>query len=257
MGILDFEKFQVKDVGRQIKGNKTNSFLQFLLGGATPFGAKLWGKLLGRDFEPFVNEFGGPTDKRFDRADAAGVDTGFARDSHAVAKMIAAAYGANALGGIGTPAAQPGAAASGQALGSTAGTGSGATLGNTPGLLGGGTFPGAVGGSAAPLGNTGAVLGVGGGAGIGTGIGVGGGAAASGQAAGSTVGGGPEGFKIDGSSGNNFMDQLQQQRPNLGGQQQGGGDAMSKIQLVQLMMEIRRLQEEKDAEKRRQLGIGF
>jgi len=253
-GIRDtekFERFQIKDVGRQIKGNKTNSFLQFLLGGATPFGAKLWSKILGRDLTPFVNQLGGPTDKRFKDARQSGIDTGLSEKSHQVAALIAAYNGAQGIFPAAAPGASSGgveagnalsqmfpqaageglgAAASGQALGSTAGVGAGATLGNTPGLLGGGTFPGAVGGSAAPLGNTGAVLGVGGGAGAGGGA----------------------------TGGNNFMDQLQQQRPNLGGQQQqGGGGAMDKVQLIQLMMEIRRLQEEKDAEKRRQLGIGF
>jgi len=99
MGILDFEQFQLKDWWNQIKENKGDSALQFILGAADPFSAKVWGKVLGKDFEPFVNQFGGPTDERFARADEAGVDTGFARDSHAIVQSIVGAYGANALGG--------------------------------------------------------------------------------------------------------------------------------------------------------------
>jgi len=267
-GITDtekFERFQIKDVGKQIKNNKTNSLLQFLFGGATPLGAALWSKIFGRELTPFVNQLGGPTKKRFKDARQSGIDTGLSEKSHTVAGIIAAYNGAQGLEGLlpqagGAVAGSEGlgAAASGQALGSTAGVGTGAQLGNTAGLLqgGGGTAIANTGVNA--IGNT--LAGAAGATGPLAAFGGGTGAAATGQAAGSTVGGGPEGFKIDGSSGNSFTDQLKDQRPNMNQQQQqGGGGAMDKIQLIQLMMEIRRLQEEKEEEARRRRfsGQGF
>ena len=91
---FDFEKFALGDIWDRIKDNPE----QLLLGAATPVGAELWGGLLGKDFEPFVNEFGGPTDSTIQNAQASGVDTGSAQGLHNVAEGVASIYAGNYFG---------------------------------------------------------------------------------------------------------------------------------------------------------------
>jgi len=95
MSALDFERFQLGRWWDQIKDNPE----QMLLGAATPVGAQLWGGLLGKDYEPLVNMWGGPTDSTWNAAAEQGVDSGDARNAHAVAEGIAKLYTANYFGG--------------------------------------------------------------------------------------------------------------------------------------------------------------
>jgi len=105
--IFDFEKFNLKDMWGKIKDNPE----RLLLGAGDPFSSKLWGGITGKDYEPIVNEFGGPSGGAFDRAKASGIDTGLSRGSHDVAKVIAGMFagnaGMNALTGAAPAAAAP------------------------------------------------------------------------------------------------------------------------------------------------------
>lgn len=107
---FDFERFQLSDWWKKAKKNPE----QLLLGAGTPFGAKAWGKITGKDYEPFVDAMGGPyggstfsvggsTDGGvYGRARDEGINTTPARNSHNVAHAIAAfyagGYGADKLG---------------------------------------------------------------------------------------------------------------------------------------------------------------
>lgn len=95
MSALDFERFQLGRWFDQLKDNPE----QLLLGAATPFGAQMWGGLLGKDYEPLVNMWGGPTDATWQAAEAEGVDSGDARNAHAIAQGISQFYAGNYFGG--------------------------------------------------------------------------------------------------------------------------------------------------------------
>lgn len=108
-----FEGFQLKDWGRKIKESPE----QLLLGAGDPFGAKVWGGITGKDYEPFVDQmggaYGGSTVSAFGKDDGgvygrareAGIDTTAGGKMHDLAHVIsayyAAGYGADALGGGG------------------------------------------------------------------------------------------------------------------------------------------------------------
>ena len=110
---LDFEGFNLSDIWGKIKDNPE----QLLLGAGTPIGAKLWGEILGKDYEPMVNVLGGPMGSGFmglgsggvyNRAQAEGINTKSAIQMHDLAEVIAGTMGiGGAIGGIsniGSPA---------------------------------------------------------------------------------------------------------------------------------------------------------
>jgi hypothetical protein len=121
--LLKFEGFNAKHMLGKIKDNPE----QLLLGAADPFGAKLWGGILGKEYTPIVNQWGGASDDTYTAAQQAGIDTGPGRTGHNIAQAIAAMYagnyGANQLGGLFGGGAQAGAQTSaplgGQATSST------------------------------------------------------------------------------------------------------------------------------------------
>jgi hypothetical protein len=102
---FSFEAFNLGDMFKQIKKNPE----RLLLGAVDPFSSKIWGGITGKDYEPVVNEFGGPSSGSFDRAKAAGINTGISQTSHDLAKVVAGSlaggYGASALVGGGAPTA--------------------------------------------------------------------------------------------------------------------------------------------------------
>ena len=106
--VWDFEKFQLKQWKNQIKENPE----QLLIGAADPFGAELWSGITGKDYTPMVNEFGGPTEDTFTKAQEGGHYNDVSRNSHDAAKMVAAMYAGNGIANIGG-----GSAAGGQAGG--------------------------------------------------------------------------------------------------------------------------------------------
>ena len=113
--LIEFEDMQLKEWGRMLKENPE----QALLGGLTPFGAKAWGKVTGKDYEPFVNMWGGPTEEMYLKAAEKGIDIEDVAKSHQMAEMVASwyagGYGAQQLGALGRAAgmAQPTGSAAG------------------------------------------------------------------------------------------------------------------------------------------------
>lgn len=97
--LFDFAKYHVGDAWSQMKDDPERMFL----GAATPLGTKMWGGILGEDWEPMVNEFGGATDAQFNQADAEGLNTGPSRVMGGIADTIAGIYGgAGAASGLGS-----------------------------------------------------------------------------------------------------------------------------------------------------------
>lgn len=139
--ILSFEGFNLKKIGKLVKKNPE----RLLLGALDPASSKAWGKVLGKDYEPAVDQMGGPTGKTFDEAKAAGIDTGASQTTHGIAHVVAAViaggYGAGQLGG---------------AAGAGAGVGEGVGGGLAEGV-GGGLAEGVGGGLAEGAGGVGAV----------------------------------------------------------------------------------------------------
>jgi hypothetical protein len=140
-----------------------NNFTQNLLGdigndpsrlltGVDPFSTAAWNGVLGTDNQPFVNAFGSPDQQYYDRAAAEGIDTGPASQFHGVADVVAGAFAANGLAGIGGGA---GGAAGGAGTGTAgaagaAGTG-GAGAAGTAAAAGGGGLLSAIGGPSGAL----------------------------------------------------------------------------------------------------------
>jgi len=88
---IDFEKFQFDKWIDQIKENPE----QLVLGAAEPVGAALWSGVTGKDYQPMVSEWGGPTKETFTEAGEAGIDTQAAQGMHDFAQSIAQAYAMN------------------------------------------------------------------------------------------------------------------------------------------------------------------
>lgn len=89
--LFGFEKFQLGSWWKKIRKHPE----QLLLGAAEPVGAKLWGGITGKKYEPLVDEWGGPTESTFDQARASGINTGVGRSVHDAAHTIAALYAMN------------------------------------------------------------------------------------------------------------------------------------------------------------------
>jgi len=108
---LDFERFQLKDWWRKAKDSPE----QLIFGAADPFSAKVMSKITGKEYEPFIDQMGGPyggsalsvggsTDGGvYGRARESGINTKSARNVHNVAHAIAAfkalSAGSGAFGG--------------------------------------------------------------------------------------------------------------------------------------------------------------
>lgn len=147
--VLSNEVSHIGNLGHQIIDNPWKSLVQFGLGGADPFGAKLWSGVTGTKLTPLVGQMGGETDAQYAQSRAGGVNTGPSQFLGHVADAVAAVWGAygasGALGGA-AGAAGDGAAAGGSTLpadvsvgttgagGATAGagasSGAGSLLGN-------------------------------------------------------------------------------------------------------------------------------
>lgn len=85
---FEFEKFQLEDMWRDIKENPERLFIGAIETGSTD----MWNAILGTDYEPLVNQFGGATNARFVEASERGIDVEPAQFMHGVAKDIAQSY---------------------------------------------------------------------------------------------------------------------------------------------------------------------
>lgn len=116
--VTAFEKSNFSDMFKKLKNDPS----QLLIGAGDPFSAKAWGKVTGKEYDPYVNQWGGATEQSYQRAEDKGIDTSNARGAHQVAQAIASYYGTAGLGsalGAAGNAAGIGAGA-GQVLGGAA-----------------------------------------------------------------------------------------------------------------------------------------
>lgn len=158
---LKFDKFALKDMWGKIKDDPE----RLLVGAVDPWSTKMWNKALGKDYEPLVDQMGGPYGGHtvsafgnqdggvYKRAQDAGMDTSEGGTMHDIAHVIAAFYGGQALGG----AAAGGGSTGGIATTSEA-TGFGVGQGGAAGFNGGlgGGMSGGYGYGAAAAGGAGA-----------------------------------------------------------------------------------------------------
>lgn len=98
--VFDFEKFNLGNIGKKIAKNPE----QLLIGAGDPLTAGVWNGVLGTDYKPLVNEWGGATDDTYQKAQENGINTGPGKSMHSLAQGIAGLfagnYGAGKLGGL-------------------------------------------------------------------------------------------------------------------------------------------------------------
>lgn len=93
--VFSFERHKLKNMGRKVKDNPE----QLLIGAGDPFSAKVWGKALGKEYEPLVDQWGGATKDDYQSAEAAGIDTDAGKDMHSLARIISAVFSGKYLAG--------------------------------------------------------------------------------------------------------------------------------------------------------------
>lgn len=102
--LADFEMSQLSDWGQRLKNNP----FKFAVAG-TPLSTKVWNKALNKDWDPAINQWGGPAKETYQSAEEKGIDTSNSQGSHQVAQAIAAAYAGGYAGEVGGAAAGAGA----------------------------------------------------------------------------------------------------------------------------------------------------
>lgn len=108
---------------------------RLLTGSIDPLSTGMWNKILGRNYDPLVNQFGGPTKQTLDDVGANSLARGGFKAADLVAGMFGGAGAANGLGAAANSAGIGGGAGAGGAAGGGAGGGVAEGLG---GLFGGG-----------------------------------------------------------------------------------------------------------------------
>lgn len=98
--IFNFENFNLKNIGNKIAKNPE----RLLFDTNNPITAGFANKVLGTDYEPLTDQFGGATNDTYDKAQAQGINTGPGKTMHGIAKAItsfyAGGYGAGKAGGL-------------------------------------------------------------------------------------------------------------------------------------------------------------
>jgi hypothetical protein len=98
--IANNAKFEVSRGDDQIAALKKDPERMFMGPlGATTVGTKLSNRVLGTDYDPIVNQLGGPTNKQFSNAAAAGIDTRDAGLVHTIIHAIVSFYAGGYFGG--------------------------------------------------------------------------------------------------------------------------------------------------------------
>jgi hypothetical protein len=109
VGIFDFDKFALKDIWGQIKDNPE----RLLVGAIDPWSTKAWNSALGKDWEPMIDQMGGPYGGHtvsafgnqdggvYKRAADAGIDTKKGGQMHDIAHIVSAFYGGQGIMGLG------------------------------------------------------------------------------------------------------------------------------------------------------------
>lgn len=86
--VFDFERSALKDHLGKIKEDPE----RLLIGAGDPASSKLWGKVLNKDYEPLVDQWGGAPQDAYVNAEKRGIDTTAGAAMHQVAKSIASNY---------------------------------------------------------------------------------------------------------------------------------------------------------------------
>ncbi len=122
-------KWHVSDMGKKFREDPERGFL----GITTPFEGAVWGKALGKNYEPATDMWGAPTERQNQAATAQGINTAPNEKGHTAAKVIAsmigAGYAAGAMGGGGVGAG--GAEGAGAGAGAYGGFDSAAVAGGS------------------------------------------------------------------------------------------------------------------------------
>lgn len=128
-----FESFNLGEMLNKLGKDPERAFI----GAGDPFSSSVWGSILGKDYEPIVDQYGGASSDTYDKAKAAGINTGPGSTMHGIARAITSAFaggaGAGALGG-GAAGGAAGGVSGGTGL-TTAGTGAAEGMGGGTGLL--------------------------------------------------------------------------------------------------------------------------
>lgn len=129
--VLSFETFHLKEILGKVKDNPE----RLLIGAVDPAASKVWGKVLGKDYEPIVDQWGGATDQTYAKAEAAGIDTKAGGQmqgvAHTIAQFYAGKYAKAKIGGMGGGAngvSGAGGSGGGSGIGSGGGSGSGSMM---------------------------------------------------------------------------------------------------------------------------------
>lgn len=137
--LLKGNLFHGKQILKAIQKNPE----QLLLGAGDPLGAQLWSGITGKEYTPFVNQLGGPTEAQLDEMEAKGYNMDVIRPAYqtadTVAGLLGGYYGGQALGG----AFSGGGAGSIEATGTPAITQSAPTAWDAYGMSGSGMVPSA------------------------------------------------------------------------------------------------------------------
>lgn len=109
MGLFDFDKFALKDIWKGIKKDPE----RLLVGAIDPLSTKMWNGILGKDYEPLIDQMGGPYGGHtisafgnqdggvYKRAEEAGIDTKKGGRMHDAAHVVSAIFGGQGLMGAG------------------------------------------------------------------------------------------------------------------------------------------------------------
>lgn len=124
---IDFERYNIGQAWDKLMEHPERAFL----GALDPFSSKVWGTVLGQDYEPLMSQTGAPTEDTYRGAEERGINTGAGRAGHTVASTIASFFGGGAAANGFKNAGLLGntAASSGAGSGALQEGGSGAFLG--------------------------------------------------------------------------------------------------------------------------------
>lgn len=100
--MLAFEKNNLKYMWDALRNDPERAFI----GAIDPFSSKMWGEITGKDYEPMLNQLGGPSKGSYMNAAEKGIDVSPSAGAHQVAAAIASWYAGGALAAA-APAAVP------------------------------------------------------------------------------------------------------------------------------------------------------
>lgn len=143
------------DEGTNLLNHFKNNPGQLLYSGADPVSTGFWNFATGQHNTPFLNQFGGETNKDYQNSESRGINTEDGQDVGTLANMIAGAYGGSALGNLAGGAAGVGSttSAGSSALSDAAGETAGGGYGSSQAALDASQIPGWSSGGGGALGS--------------------------------------------------------------------------------------------------------